>query len=42
MSSDVVGRDEENISFGCTQIVSPTGEVVASVREFEEVLQSMS
>lgn len=36
VSSDVVGSERERMSYGCTQIVSPSGKVVAFVPELEQ------
>ncbi len=35
VSSDVAGESEGRMSYGCTQIVSPNGEVVSSVPELQ-------
>jgi predicted amidohydrolase len=36
MSADVTGHYVERLSYGCTAVISPTGEVVAKVDELEE------
>ncbi len=36
VSSDVVGSERERMSYGCTQIVSPLGKVVAFVPELKQ------
>ncbi len=41
VSSDVVYKGEEQKSFGCTAIVSPTGELIKRVPEFSEGIISI-
>jgi 5-aminopentanamidase len=36
VSSDVCGKTENQISYGCTQIISPDGQILASVSEMSE------
>jgi predicted amidohydrolase len=36
LSADVVGRTEEKVSYGCTCIVNPAGEIVSQVTENSE------
>jgi 5-aminopentanamidase len=35
VSADVVGRNDSKMSYGCTQIVSPEGQVMSAVSELE-------
>ncbi len=35
ISADVIGHDHSSLSYGCTQVFSPSGELMSAVSEFE-------